>query len=261
MVTQSSRPAALVTGASRGIGRAIAVELARAGFDVALNARSESAALDEAVALVEGAGAQALRVPGDVGELSGHAATLDAVYERFGNLCCLVNNAGVSVLNRGDLLDVSLESYDRCLDTNTRGAFFLTQAAAKRMLDEPARRDLGHRSIVFVTSANAIAASVNRGEYCLSKTALSMAAKLYGLRLAGDGIGVYEIQPGLIETDMIAPSRDKYVALVEDGLTAIPRLGVPQDVASVAVAAATGQLSYTVGQEIRVDGGLLVAKF
>ncbi len=261
MPSDSPRPAAFVTGASRGIGRAIAVTLASSGFDVALNARSDSPALREAVRLVEAAGAEALPVVGDIGALDEHAAMLDAVYEAFGNLRWLVNNAGVSVLNRGDLLDVSRESYDRCLDTNTRGTFFLSQAAARRMLDEPEDPTLSHRSIVFVTSANAVAASVLRGEYCLSKTALSMTAKLFGLRLAADGIGVYEIQPGLIETDMIAPSRDRYLDQIEQGLTAIKRLGRPEDVASVAVAAATGRLAYTVGQEIRVDGGLLVAKF
>ncbi len=261
MPSDTPRPAALVTGASRGIGRAIAVELARCGFDIALNARSDSAALGEALELVAATGAKAIPAIGDIGDLDGHATILNTVYAGFGNLRCLVNNAGVSVLSRGDLLDVTLESYDRCLHTNTRGTFFLSQAAARRMLNEPDDAGLSHRSIVFVTSANAIAASVTRGEYCLSKTALSMAAKLFGLRLARERIGVYEIQPGLIETDMIAPSRDKYLALVEEGLTAINRLGQPEDVASVAAAAATGRLSYTVGQEIRVDGGLLVAKF
>ncbi len=261
MSRKPSRPAALVTGASRGIGRAIAVELAQSGFDVALNARSDSPALQEAVAEVEGNGGRAVPVPGDVGDLDGHAAILDTVYTTLGNLHCLVNNAGVSVLSRGDLLDVSRESYNRCLDVNARGTFFLTQTAARRMLAEDDNTVMSHRSIVFVTSANAVAASVQRGEYCMSKTALSMAAKLFGLRLAAEGIGVYEIQPGLIETDMIKPSRDRYIQLVKEGLTAIQRLGQPEDVASVAAAAATGRLPYTVGQEIRVDGGLLVTKF
>jgi NAD(P)-dependent dehydrogenase (short-subunit alcohol dehydrogenase family) len=155
---------------------------------------------------------------------------------------------------------VSERSYDRCFDVNTRGTFFLTQAVARSMAADAASPGC-HRSIVFVTSSNAVAATVERGEYCMSKTALSMAARLYAMRLARHGIGVYEVQPGLILTEMTAPSKAKYDALIAAGMTLEPRWGLPQDVARVIRTMAAGLLPYTAAQEVRVDGGLLVQRF
>ena len=185
---------------------------------------------------------------------------LDAAFAAFGRLDALINNAGVSVLSRGDLLDVGPESFDRCIAVNTRGTFFLTQAVARSMLGDPAPAGR-HRSIVFVTSSNAVAATVERGEYCMSKTALSMAARLYAMRLATHGIGVYEVQPGLILTEMTAPSKPKYDALIAQGMTIAPRWGQPEDVARVIRTMAAGLLPYTVAQDVRVDGGLLMQRF
>jgi NAD(P)-dependent dehydrogenase (short-subunit alcohol dehydrogenase family) len=256
----SARPAALVTGARRGIGRAIAISLARAGFDLALVDLERSDELEGAARAAAEEGARTFALAGDISNLSGHEALLDEAETRVGPLRCLVNNAGVSALSRGDLLDVTPESYDRCQSVNTRGTFFLTQAFAKRLL---ARPDEGgpHRSVVTITSSNATAVSILRGEYCVSKAALSMASRLFAVRLADEGIGVYEVQPGLIATEMTAPSRAAYDAGIERGLTAVRRWGEPEDVARVVTAMARGELPYTVGQAVQVDGGLLIPRF
>ncbi|WP_417582638.1 3-ketoacyl-ACP reductase [Nitrincola sp.] len=254
-----TKPVVLITGASGGIGLAIAVAMGQSGFNVALNSLPEDKALNDAVTTVQATGAQVIAVPGDVADLETHNTMLDLVQAHFGRLDCLINNAGVSVMSRGDLLDVSTESFDRCHTVNTRGTFFLTQNAARRMLTTDACKH--HRSIINITSSNAVAVSVNRGEYCISKAASSMGSRLFAQRLASAGIGVYEIQPGLIETQMTAPSKPKYDVLIEQGLTSIPRWGQPEEVASVAVSMANGNLPYTVGQEIRVDGGLMMPKF
>ena len=201
--------AALVTGARRGIGKAVAMTLAAEGFDVAINDVVPSDELHAVAAEIAGLGRKAVAVVGDIADLAGHAALLDAAEAAIGSLTTLVNNAGVSVMNRGDLLEVTAESYDRCLAINTRGTFFLTQAFARRLLD---CKSAAHRSIITISSSNAVAVSVARGEYCISKAAVSMMSKLFAARLCNDGIGVYEIQPGFIETDMTAPSKFRRVS-------------------------------------------------
>ncbi|MBF2734832.1 MAG: 3-ketoacyl-ACP reductase [Betaproteobacteria bacterium AqS2] len=251
--------AAVVTGSARGIGRAIALQLAEDGYDVVVNGSKPSDALDETAELVRAKGRAAATVAADVGDLGSHEALLAAAAE-FGGLACLVNNAGVSVLSRGDMLDASPESYDRCMAINVRGAFFLTQRAAKAMLAAKPDSD-GHRSIIWVTSINATALSINRGEYCVSKAAASMAARLYALRLADSGIGCYEIQPGIIKTDMTAPSQEKYDRLIAEGLVPQKRWGEGEDIARAASAIAAGRLSFAVGQSLQLDGGLAVARF
>lgn len=251
---------AIVTGASRGIGRATALALAAEGFDIAAVAWRDTEQLEALAADIARLGRRCQTFDRDIGDCAGHGPLLDEVAHTLGDVHCLVNNAGVSVLERGDLLDVRQDSYDRCFHINTRGTFFLTQAAARRMLAAPAT-DGVHRSIVFVTSSNAAAATVERGEYCMSKTALHMAARLFALRLAPSGIGVYEVQPGLILTDMSAPSKDRYDGLIARGMTATPRWGQPEDVARVIRTMAAGLLPYTVAQEVRVDGGLLIQRF
>lgn len=254
------RGIAFVTGARRGIGRAIALALAEGGFDVALNDLEPSAELallcDEIIAL----GRRAVPIAGDVGDLTRHAAMLDEAETALGPLTTLINNAGVSVLSRGDLLDASPASYDRCMAINTRGTFFLTQAFAKRLLAQD-RHARVHHSIVTLSSANAIAPSIARGEYCMSKAAISMATKLFAARLSNDGIGVYEIQPGFIETEMTAPSKARYDSLIEGGLTTIRRWGQPEEVGRIALTLASGLLPYTSGQAVQADGGLLTVRY
>jgi NAD(P)-dependent dehydrogenase (short-subunit alcohol dehydrogenase family) len=249
---------AFVTGARRGIGKAIALTLAQDGFDVAVNDVEASAEIDAVAADIKALGRKSIAVIGDISHIQSHAAMLDLA-ETIGQLSTLVNNAGVSVLNRGDLLEVSEESYNRCMDINVRGTFFLSQAFAKRLLAQPQK--LVHRSIINISSANVSAVSIARGEYCVSKAAVSMTSKLFAARLSNEGIGVYEIQPGFIETDMTAPAKAKYDKMIEEGLTVIKRFGQPEDVARVASTMAQGLLPYTVGQAIQVDGGLLTVRY
>lgn len=254
------RPAAFVTGGAQGIGRAIAIGLAGAGFDVAVNDIAPGAALDRTVAAAAAAGAKAVVVAGDVGDLAGHARMLDEAGEALGPLTTLINNAGVSVLERGDLLDVGVESYDRCQTVNTRGAFFLTQDFARRLLARPRAPEL-HHAIVTISSSNAVAVSINRGEYCVSKAALSMVSQLFAARLGGEGIGVYEVQPGFIETRMTAPSKAAYDARIAEGLTVIKRFGQPEEIARIVTTLASGGLPYTSGQIIRAEAGLLTPRY
>lgn len=244
---------ALVTGARRGIGRGIAVRLAEAGFDVAVNDVEADADGRAVVAAIEAIGRRAVLLPSDIARIDAHAALLDAVEQRLGPVDCLVNNAGVSVLVRGDLLEVSEASYDRCLDINLKGTFFLTQAVARRMLG---RAGEGHRSIVTISSVSAEVVSTSRGEYCIAKAGLAMLTKLFAVRLAEVGIGVYEVRPGIIRTPMTAPSAERLERMIEEGFTPIRRWGEPKDVADAVAVLAQGKLPFTVGQVLTVDGGL-----
>lgn len=251
---------AVVTGASRGIGRATAIGLAEDGFDIVAIAWRDDERLASLQSDIADRGRRCLTFDHNIADFETLETLLDNVASQFGDIDCLVNNAGVSVLQRGDLLDVTLESFDHCFDINTRGTFFLTQAIARRMIKAVPVAG-SHRSIVFVTSSNAVAATVERGEYCMSKAALHMASQLFAMRLAEAGIGSYEVQPGLILTDMTAPSKAKYDRLIAEGMTVAPRWGTPEDVARVIRTMAAGMLPYTVAQEVRVDGGLLMQRF
>jgi len=244
---------ALVTGAGRGLGRAQAVALARRGYDVVVNERSAADETAGVVAEVEAAGGRAAVVHGDVADLAGHGRLLEEAWAAFGGVDGLVNNAGVTVLSRGDLLDVAPESFDRCLAVNTRGAFFLTQAFARRLLAEPA--GAFPRGVVFVTSMNAEVLALNRGEYCVSKAGAAMAAQLFAARLAPHGIGVYDVRPGIIRTEMTERSRERYDRFFAEGGAPVPRWGEPEEVGRVVAALLAGELPYTVGQAVRVDGG------
>ena len=247
------RGTALVTGAKRGIGRGVALALAAAGFDVVINDLSDDDEAAATAAEVAALGRQAAVVAGDIADLDGQERLVEAAWGRFGGIECLVNNAGVSVLSRGDLLDVSLESYDRCLDINLRGPFFLTQKIARRMLDAPAAVQ---RSIITISSVSSEVVSVARGEYCISKAGLSMMSKLFAARLAEAGIAVFEVRPGIIRTDMTRPSAERFDQLIAEGLTPIRRWGEPDDVGRAVATLAAGGLPFSVGEIIHVDGGL-----
>ena len=255
MTTSTRRPVALVTGARRGIGRGIAYALAEAGFDLALVDLEEDAAARETASGVASRGARARWFVADVADLPGHASLLDRAWRAFGTLDCLVDNAGVTSSQRADLLEATVDSYDRVMGVNLRGTFFLTQAAAKRMLAE--KRDGGdpHRSIVVISSANAGLAAPERPDYCMSKTALSMMAKMFALRLAPHGIGVYEIRPGIIRTDMTAPVAAKYDCWIADGVVPERRWGEPEDIGRAVATLASGAMPFSTGGAFEVGGG------
>ena len=254
----STTRSAFVTGGKRGIGRGIAYALAESGFDVVIGDLGKDADVDETLLGIEQRGRRAQFVRCDVADLTNHEAVIDAVEAAQGPLTCLVNNAGISVAKRGDLLEATPESFDELFRVNLRGPFFLTQSVAKRFL---ARANDGqYRSIVNISSANAYAASPNRGEYCLSKTAVSMATKLFATRLGEAGIGVFEIRPGVIRTNMTAVAATDYDKRIAAGLSPMPRWGEPDDVGRAAAALAGGAFKFSTGDAIHVDGGLHITR-
>lgn len=242
-----------MTGAGRGIGRAIALALSSAGFAVVANDLPNSGDLAETIAAIRRQGGDAEALPFDVSNLKGREQVAEKAWNAFGGIECLVNNAGVSVGVRDDLLKMTRESYDRVMAINLRGPFFLTQEIARRMIGA---RSSSFRSIITVSSINAEFASIDRGEYCISKTGLSMMAQLFAVRLAEHGIGSYEIRPGIIRTQMTAVASEKYDRLIAEGLTPIKRWGEPEDIGRAAAMLASGQLCYSTGEIVRVDGGL-----
>lgn len=269
------RPVALVTGASRGIGRGIALELARVGYDLAVNyarnAAAAAATATDCIAAGQGAGhaVRAVPVQADVAAAEDRERLLAETRAAFGRLDLLVNNAGVAPETRADLLETGEASFDRLIAVNLKGPFFLTQSAARWMVDqERAERSAGGgagatgvgRKIVTVTSISAYTASTDRGEYCLAKAALSMLTPLFAARLAEHGINVYEIRPGIIATDMTAPVRAKYDRLLADGLTPIRRWGTPADVGKAVAAIALDWLPFSTGEVLNVDGGFHVRR-
>ena len=259
MSVSGIRPVALVTGSSRGIGLAAAKALARQGFAVAVNGPADDAELRAAVAEVSAIG-PCVAAAFDVTEIAGHDAALAAVEAALGPLTTLVNNAGVGVLARGDLLEVSEASWDRCLGVNAKAGFFLAQAFAKLVLGRGRDETVFH-SIVNVTSSNAVAVAVQRAEYCASKAAAAMVSKALAVRLGPENIAVYDVQPGLIATEMTAPVIEMYRKRAEDGLTLFPRVGTPEDIGAIIASLATGRLPYTTGQVISADAGMLVPRF
>jgi 3-oxoacyl-[acyl-carrier protein] reductase len=260
-IMTEQRPVALITGGRRGIGRGIALALAGSGFDLVVNDLERDRDAEDTLAAAAERGARAAFLAADIADLGAHAHLVDDAIGAFGRVDCLVNNAGVSVLSRGDLLDVSLESYDRCLSVNLRGPFFLTQLVARKMLSRPAREGAPPRSIVTITSVNAELASTNRGEYCISKAGASMLTRLFALRLAPHGVGVYEIRPGIIRTSMTAPVAERYDREIAAGATPIARWGEPEDIGRAVATVAAGRLPFSAGQVIWVDGGLGVPRF
>lgn len=251
---------ALITGSSRGIGLASAVALARSGFDVALNARSDGEELDTAAAAVAAEGRKVHKAAFDVSAIDCHDAVLEEIETALGPLTTLVNNAGVGVLSRGDPLEVTEESYDRCLSVNAKAVFFLTQAFSKRLLARERDSSLIH-TVINVTSSNAVAVAVPRGEYCASKAAAAMISKVFAARLGAEGIAVFDVQPGLIATDMTQAVIASYQKRAEEGLCLIPRVGQPEELGKVIASLATGGIPYTTGQAIAVDGGMLLPRF
>ena len=249
-----------MTGSRRGIGRAIALHLGRAGFDVVLNGLGDAASVADLLAELGAAGVDGHYVPADVASRDGRAALITSARERFGRLHLLVNNAGVAPDVRADILDATEESYERVMRVNLQGPYFLTQSVARWMIEQRSAGDAGPYAIVNIGSMSAEAASVARGEYCISKAGVGMATRLWAVRLAEHGIGVYEIRPGLIRTDMTAGVAAKYDALIAEGVVPERRWGTPDDVGAAVGMLARGELPYATGQILHLDGGLLLPR-
>jgi len=250
---------ALVTGGTRGIGLGIARALATDGWNLALcGIRPEA---DVTGVLDELRSRCAVHyTPADVAHADDRARLLDRVRSRFGSVHALVNNAGRGPRVRADLLDATEESFEDLLRTNLQGPYFLTQAIARDQVERRRGDPAFAACVIFITSVSAEMASVNRGEYCVSKAGLSMAARLFAARLAEDGIPVYEVRPGIIDTDMTAAVRDTYDARIAAGLVPAKRWGQPEDVGRLVAALARGDLAYATGSVINVDGGLSIPR-
>ncbi|MEC9080982.1 MAG: 3-ketoacyl-ACP reductase [Verrucomicrobiota bacterium] len=252
---------ALITGASRGIGRGIAFELAAEGFDMVLNfAANQSAAADTAKRCIEFAcdAGHEIRVElcqANVGQAVDREQLILFTRESLGRLDLLVNNAGITSIGRADLLNATEENWDALMAVNLKGPFFLSQLAARWMIEQAEADQECHPKIINISSVSAHAVSTNRGDYCVAKAGLGMVTKLFAVRLAEKGINVYEICPGVIASDMTAPVKGKYDKLITEGLTPIRRWGEPGDVGRAVAVLANGAFSFTTGDVFNVEGG------
>lgn len=251
---------ALITGGSRGIGFGIALELANAGFDLAINGVREEPRVTNALELLRARGAKVIYIKGDVSDSEQRISMVDQVISEFGTINVLINNAGIAPPQRKDLLETTEESYDRVMDINLKGPYFLTQLVARHMVAQAQIGEGFTGCIINVSSISATVVSVNRGEYCISKAGVSMASRLWAVRLGEYEIPVYEIQPGVIKTDMTSAVQEKYDRLIQEGLFVEKRWGLPEDVGKVALSMATGLLPYSTGQVVVVDGGLSIPR-
>jgi NAD(P)-dependent dehydrogenase (short-subunit alcohol dehydrogenase family) len=251
---------ALVTGGTRGIGLGVARALARERWDLALGGVRPEADVHEVIEELRREGGAVHYLRGDLARPVDRAHVIASVRERFGAVNALVNNAGRAPRVRADLLEATEESFEEVLRMNLQGPYFLTQALARDQV-ERRRTDPSFEScLVFITSVSAEMASPSRGEYCVSKAGLSMAARLFAARLADDGIPVYEVRPGIIATDMTAAVRESYDRRIADGLVPDRRWGQPDDVGRVVAALVRGDLPYATGTVVHVDGGLSIPR-
>lgn len=257
---------AIVTGSARGIGRGIATRLAADGFAVVINSVSpppaapEVGPADSLKAEIEAAGGSAVCCRADISSPAGRQKLIECARQTFGRLDVLVNNAGTAPRVRADILEAAEESFDQQIFTNLKGPYFLTQAAAKWMIEQR-QADAGFRGcIINISSISATVASTNRGDYCISKAGIAMATKLWAARLAEYGIDVYEIRPGIIATDMTSGVKGKYDALIEGGLLLEKRWGAPDDIGRAAAMLARGDLPYATGAVLKLDGGMSVQR-
>jgi len=256
----SPRPVALVTGGTRGIGLGIAHALARDGWSLALGGVRDAAEVEGICADLASAGGRVTYTAADISRDADRARLLADVLARHGRLDALVNNAGRAPRVRADLLEASEASFDELIQTNLRGPYFLTQAVARHWSEAPADQAARGRAIVFITSVSSDMASPNRGDYCVSKAGLAMAARVFAVRLAPLGIPVYDIRPGIIDTDMTARVREVYDRRIADGLVPAGRWGTADDVGRAVAAALRGDLSFSTGAVIHVDGGLSIPR-
>lgn len=251
---------ALVTGGSRGIGLGIARKLAEEGFNLAINGVRDQASVREALEELKSFGVRVEYLQGNIASREDREAIVSGMIAKFGKIDVLVNNAGVAPRVRCDILEVTEEDFDHLMDINEKGTFFFTQAIAIWMLELKKTNPNAQISIVNITSVSAVVASIARAAYCMSKASLSMLSKTLAIRMAPAGIPVYEIRPGFIDTDMIEKVRETYLEKVKTGATLEPRIGKPEDVGKVVAALVRGDLPYTTGQVINVDGGMTIAR-
>ncbi|WP_194973000.1 3-ketoacyl-ACP reductase [Aquiflexum lacus] len=254
------RPVALVTGGTRGIGLGIAKELAAKGHDLILNGVREEIEVEPVLENLRSMEVEVCYAKGNIALEADRKGILETAKERFGKLNILVNNAGVAPKVRADVLEVTPEDFDELMDINLRGTFFLTQSLAQWMLEQKHTNPSDFFSIIHITSVSASMASINRAAYCISKAGLSMFSKLMAVRMAEKNIPVYEVRPGVIETDMTEKVKSSYEERIQNGLTLEKRMGLPYDVGRVVAALAKGDLPYATGQVISVDGGLTVER-
>jgi 3-oxoacyl-[acyl-carrier protein] reductase len=262
-------PVALITGASRGIGRGIALECAKLGYDLVINFASRQAMAQQTAADCRSAAkdtGQTIRAEccqADIGDAAQRGELVAFAKSTYSRLDLLVNNAGVAPEDRVDILEASEQSFDRLIRVNVKGPYFLTQLCARWMIEQREKGAFPLRyepAIVTISSISAYTASLNRGDYCVAKAALGMLTPLFAARLAEHGIHVYEIRPGIIATDMTAPVKAKYDKLIEDGLTPIRRWGTPEDVGKAVAGIAAGALPFSTGEVINVDGGFHIRR-
>lgn len=251
---------ALITGGTRGIGFGIAIELAKAGFDLAINGIRDKAKVKPVLYELSNYGVDVAYFQGDVSNKEDRQLMVEAILNQYGKINVLVNNAGIAPLERKDILDATEESFERVLNVNLRGPYFLTQLVANLMIEIKFKLADEFFCIINISSVSATVASVNRGEYCISKAGIAMATKLWAARLGEFDIPVYEIQPGVIRTDMTTGVQQKYDQLFANGLAIQQRWGIPSDVGKVAAAMATGSMPYSTGQVVLVDGGMTVPR-
>jgi NAD(P)-dependent dehydrogenase (short-subunit alcohol dehydrogenase family) len=259
-VAKLKKRVALVTGGSRGIGLGIAECLADSRFDLVINGVRSFTEVDDVRVALEKQGVEVMYSQGDVSVAEDRQSIIDDVKSRFGRLDVLVNNAGVAANPRADILEASEESFDRLIAINLKGPYFLTQLAARWMIEQHDADPEYRGAIVNISSVSATEASTNRGDYCISKAGIAMATQLWAARLAEHNVAAYEVRPGIITTDMTEPVKEKYDKLLAEGLTVESRWGEPADVGRAVAALARGDFTYATGNVINVDGGLTLRR-
>ncbi len=251
----ATTPTAIITGSSRGIGRAIAEKLGQLGYAVVVNYAARREAAEEVAGAIRNRGGAALVVQADVGDRENRQRLVDETLRTFGRIDVLVNNAGITSQGRKDLLEATEESWDRVFDTNLKGPFFLAQAVARSMIHSRAEGIIEGGKIINISSISSYAVSSNRADYCMAKAAMQMMTWLLADRLADEQIQVFEVCPGVIASDMTAPVQEKYDRLIAEGLTPIRRWGQPEDVAQAVAALVSNAFPFSTGDRINVDGG------
>jgi NAD(P)-dependent dehydrogenase (short-subunit alcohol dehydrogenase family) len=257
----NDKPVAVITGASRGIGRSVAIALAAEGFDIAAIARSvDSEGMEILGREVEKIGIQFFPIGLDISCTTCQKEVVSNILERYGRIDLLVNNAGVAPLQRNDILDMTEESYERVMNINLKGPVFFAQKVAREMIWLRQQITDYKPVIVFMTSVSAIRSSTNRAEYCISKSGLSMASTVFADRLSNEGILVFEVRPGVIQTDMTTKIKDKYDKLISEGLVPQKRWGVPEDIGKAVASISRGDWNFSTGMVFEISGGLNICK-